>query len=53
MTSSTGQGGGGSFNDRKISDKEGFAIEIGSLEFDFFRWIHMYTNCLNLTTSCF
>ena len=28
------------------SQPESFAIESGSLEFDFFRWIHMYADCL-------
>ena len=34
------------FQKYKIQRKEGFAIESGSLEFDFFRWIHMYADCL-------
>ena len=34
------------FCNNACSCVKGFAIESGSLEFDFFRWIHMYADCL-------
>ena len=34
------------FCNNSCSCVKGFAIESGSLEFDFFRWIHMYADCL-------